>query len=85
MQIAKNLTYFFILPALLSIAALGAIFAWSLHPGIDLAGGSLLQVTYPDGRKVDMPLNARIDTADEIAYFKNGGILHHVLRHLAAA
>ncbi len=53
------------------------------------AGGTrkkvLAKVTYPDGRKVDMPLNARIDTADEIAYFKNGGILHHVLRHLAAA
>ncbi len=45
----------------------------------------LAKGTYPDGRKVDMPLNARIDTADEIAYFKNGGILHHVLRHLAAA
>ncbi|HYM18707.1 MAG TPA: aconitate hydratase AcnA [Micropepsaceae bacterium] len=43
------------------------------------------RVTYPDGRKVDMPLVARIDTVDEIAYFKNGGILHHVLRHLAAA
>ena len=45
----------------------------------------IAQVTYPDGRKVTMPLVARIDTVDEIAYFKNGGILQHVLRHLAAA
>jgi aconitate hydratase len=45
----------------------------------------IAKVTYPDGRRVDMPLTARIDTVDEIAYFKNGGILHHVLRHLAAA
>jgi aconitate hydratase len=45
----------------------------------------IAKVTYPDGRKVDMPLTARIDTVDEIAYFKNGGILQHVLRHLAAA
>jgi aconitate hydratase len=43
------------------------------------------KVTYPDGRTVDMPLVARIDTVDEVAYFKNGGILQHVLRHLAAA
>ena len=42
------------------------------------------RVTYPDGRVVDMPLVARIDTADEIGYFKSGGILQHVLRNLAA-
>ncbi|HEY4266183.1 MAG TPA: hypothetical protein VGM72_12755, partial [Micropepsaceae bacterium] len=43
------------------------------------------RVTYPDGRTVDMPLVARIDTVDEVAYFKSGGILQHVLRYLAAA
>jgi len=43
------------------------------------------KVTYPDGRTADMPLVARIDTVDEVAYFKSGGILQHVLRHLAAA
>ena len=46
MNIAKNLKYFFILPAALSLAALLAIGLWGLRPGIDLAGGSLLQVTY---------------------------------------
>ena len=43
------------------------------------------RVTYRDGRTVDMPLIARIDTVDEIAYFKSGGILQHVLRNLLAA
>ncbi len=43
---SKNLKYFFILPAVLAVAALLAIFMWSLRPGIDLSGGSLLQVTY---------------------------------------
>jgi aconitate hydratase len=43
------------------------------------------RVIYPDGRTVNMPLVARIDTVDEVAYFKSGGILQHVLRHLAAA
>jgi len=27
----------------------------------------------------------RIDTADEVAYYKNGGILHYVLRNLMKA
>ncbi len=43
------------------------------------------KVTYLDGRTVAMPLVARIDTVDEIAYFKSGGILQHVLRNLLAA
>ena len=43
------------------------------------------RVTYPDGKTVDMPLIARVDTIDEVAYFKSGGILQHVLRNLAAA
>jgi aconitate hydratase len=43
------------------------------------------RVTYPDGRTVALPLVARIDTIDEVGYFKSGGILQHVLRNLLAA
>ena len=50
MNIAKNLKYFFILPAALSALALIALGVWGLKPGIDLAGGSLLQISYPGGR-----------------------------------
>lgn len=46
MNIAKHLNKFFILPALLSIVAVAALAMWGLRPGIDLSGGSLLQVTY---------------------------------------
>ncbi len=42
------------------------------------------KVTYADGSSKDVPIMCRIDTADEIDYFKNGGILHHVLRDLAS-
>lgn len=50
MNISKNLKYFFILPAILTILSIAAIVLWGLKPGIDLSGGALLQVTYPDGR-----------------------------------
>jgi len=43
------------------------------------------KVTYPDGNVVELPLILRIDTADEVSYFENGGILPYVLRRLAAA
>jgi aconitate hydratase len=37
------------------------------------------------GRAVAIPIVCRIDTLDEIEYYKNGGILPYVLRNLAAA
>ena len=42
-------------------------------------------VRYPDGRAAAMPLVLLILTADEVAYYKNGGILQYVLRNLVAA
>jgi aconitate hydratase len=41
------------------------------------------EITYADGRTVSVPLTCRIDTLDELEYFRHGGILHYVLRQLA--
>lgn len=37
-----------------------------------------------DGAKKEVPLLCRIDTLDELEYYRNGGILQYVLRNLAA-
>jgi aconitate hydratase len=37
-----------------------------------------------DGKVTTVPLLCRIATLDELEYFRNGGILHYVLRQLAA-
>jgi aconitate hydratase len=42
------------------------------------------KITFADGSVKDVPIWCRIDTLDELDYFKNGGILHYVLRDLAA-
>ncbi|GGC51429.1 aconitate hydratase AcnA [Chelatococcus reniformis] len=42
------------------------------------------EITYTDGKVAKVPLICRIDTLDELEYFRNGGILHYVLRQLAA-
>src|SRR5438477_676521 len=44
----------------------------------------IAEIVSPDGTLKRVPLICRIDTLDELDYFKNGGILHYVLRHLAA-
>ncbi|WP_294641550.1 aconitate hydratase AcnA [uncultured Aureimonas sp.] len=41
-------------------------------------------ITRANGEVLTVPLLCRIDTLDELEYFKNGGILHYVLRQLAA-
>ena len=41
-------------------------------------------LTDSEGNMTSIPLICRIDTLDELEYFKNGGILHFVLRQLAA-
>jgi aconitate hydratase len=40
-------------------------------------------ITYPGGETRKVSLQVRIDTFDELDYFRNGGILHYVLRSLA--
>ena len=40
------------------------------------------EIEYEDGTKKTIKLLARVDTADELDYFNNGGILHYVLRNL---
>ena len=68
------------------------------HPGQGKMGGvthtHLLNLdtgTYKDHgfrsdlRLEEIPLICRIDTADEVEYFRHGGILHYVLRNLLKA
>jgi aconitate hydratase len=44
----------------------------------------IAEIVAADGKLSRVPLISRIDTLDELEYFKNGGILQYVLRHLAA-
>ena len=44
----------------------------------------MAQIVFPDGSVKTAPLLVRIDTLDELEYFKNGGILPYVLRQLAS-
>src|SRR5712672_3568499 len=44
----------------------------------------IAEIVAADGGLKRVPLVCRIDTLDELEYFKSGGILQYVLRHLAA-
>ena len=55
--------------------------AW---PTSSRGSGSRPRSPMATATKRAVPLRARIDTFDELDYFRNGGILHYVLRSLAS-
>ncbi|MEO1360785.1 MAG: aconitate hydratase AcnA, partial [Pseudomonadota bacterium] len=42
-----------------------------------------VEITKADGSKITISTTVRIDTDNELDYYRNGGILHYVLRNLA--
>jgi aconitate hydratase len=58
-------------------------------PGLSGALKPRMRITatihYPDGKTAALPLVLMIMTADEVSYYKNGGILPYVLRNLLVA
>ena len=52
-----------------------------LSPGMDLR----MVVHRAGGQSDTVPVLCRVDTVDEVAYYRNGGILHYVLRQMAQA
>jgi aconitate hydratase len=53
----------------------------SLKPRQDV----IVEITYADGTTKNVPVLCRIDTEDEMNYYRHGGILQYVLRGLAKA
>ncbi|RMO12202.1 Aconitate hydratase [Pseudomonas cichorii] len=52
-----------------------------VRPGMSLT----LTITREDGSQENLDVLCRIDTLNEVEYFKSGGILHYVLRQLIAS
>ena len=44
-----------------------------------------VRIAFPGGEVKQVETLCRIDTENELDYYRNGGILHYVLRNLVAA
>jgi aconitate hydratase len=53
----------------------------NLSPRMDLT----LVIHRPNGKVEKVPVLCRVDTLDEVAYYRHGGILQYVLRGMAKA
>ncbi|MGL4315610.1 MAG: aconitate hydratase AcnA [Pseudomonas sp.] len=60
--------------------SIGGLDGVSLRPHMSLA----LDISRADGSHEEVEVLCRIDTQNEVEYFKAGGILHHVLRQMLA-
>ena len=56
-----------------------------LEDGLKPRESMTINIMRNDGSKTAVEVLCRIDTLDEIDYYKNGGILHYVLRNIAKA
>ncbi|MEO0393129.1 MAG: aconitase family protein, partial [Pseudomonadota bacterium] len=54
-----------------------------ISDGLTPRGNAQLTVNRADGSSETVDLLVRIDTLDELEYYRNGGILHYVLRNIA--
>lgn len=52
-----------------------------LTPRMDV----IMTITRNDGSKQEVPLLCRVDTLDEVEYYRHGGILQYVLRGMTKA
>lgn len=59
MFIVTHRKFFYILSSLLIVASFASLALWGLKPGIDFKGGSLFEITYPDGK----PEKAEVEDA----------------------
>ncbi len=53
-----------------------------LTQGVEPGAALTLQIKRADGSKDEARLRSRIDTQDEAAYYRHGGILQYVLRQM---
>jgi len=61
MFVIKHRKIFLIISSVMTIIPIILLFVWGLKPGIDFVGGSILEVSYPDGRPDIKVVQQRID------------------------
>lgn len=74
MIITRHRTFFFWVTGLLLAGAIGTIVYFGLPLGIDFTGGSLMQVSYPDGRPAVAVVQEQVASAglDEVSVRESG-------------
>lgn len=80
MFIVTNRTVFYIFSGILVAASIAALAFWGLQPSIDFKGGSLLEVTYPDGRPAKIEIEKALEPLKVSASVRPAGEKGYIIR-----
>jgi preprotein translocase subunit SecF len=81
MIIVKNRILFFCITGAIVLASIASFFAFGLKPSTEFTGGSLVEVTYANGRPASADLSAAIDASGIRGYsLREAGEKDYILR-----
>jgi preprotein translocase subunit SecF len=81
MIIVKHRTVFFIITGLIILVSFASTFIWGLKLSTDFTGGTLVEVTYPEGRPASGDLSASLNSAGYSGYsLREAGEKDYILR-----
>ena len=80
MWIVNNRKIFYSIAIILVIASLAAMVIWGLRPGIDFTGGTLVEVSYPEGRPAQDDISSAIAVIDPSASVRPTGDNGYIIR-----
>lgn len=80
MFVVNNRKIFYALSIILVVASIVAISVWGLKPGIDFTGGTLIEVSYPDGRPNHTDLVTSLSAIDRAVSVRPSGNDGYIVR-----
>ncbi len=80
MWVIKYRKLFYTFSLILVIASFVALGMWGVKPGIDFTGGTLVEVSYPDGRPEQSVVAAKLATIDSSASIRPTGADGFIVR-----
>ena len=80
MWIINNRKIFYVISIILIVASFAALVFWGLKPGIDFTGGTLIEVSYPDGRPDQADITSILKDLDSSVSARPAGEDSYIIR-----
>jgi preprotein translocase subunit SecF len=80
MFVVNNRKIFYAISIILVIASIACISIWGLKPGIDFTGGTLVEISYPDGRPDQISLQTSLGSIDPAVSVRPSGQDGYIVR-----
>lgn len=80
MWVVNNRKIFYAFSGILVIASIVSLFVWGLKPGIDFTGGTLVEVSYDNGRPEQSTVVSAVSAIDPAASVRPSGTNEYIVR-----